>query len=58
MMGTQMAFGYIGSTILPPLFGLAASGGFISLFPWFLLLLTGGMILSSEGVDLRAVRRQ
>lgn len=58
MMGTQMAFGYIGSTLLPPLFGLAAQAGFIRLFPWFLLLLTGGIILSSEGVDVRTARRQ
>lgn len=37
VMGTQMAAGYVGILLAPPLFGILAQQIDIGLFPWFLL---------------------
>lgn len=51
MMGVQMAFAYIGSTFMPPFFGLIAEYIGISLFPIFLLILAFIMLVSTEIVN-------
>ena len=38
VIGIQMAFGYIGTTLMPPLFGLIANHISITLFPAYLLI--------------------
>jgi fucose permease len=51
IMGIQMAVAYVGSTFVPPLFGLFA--GFVG-FQWlpiFLMILIGIMIIASESLN-------
>ncbi len=50
MMGVQMACAYVGSTLMPPLFGVIADVLGIRLFPLFLLLFLGLMTFSTEQV--------
>lgn len=56
LMGYQMAVAYTGTTLLPPLFGLIASGISISLFPAIVLAFLLLMMLSSEQVN-RVLKR-
>jgi len=51
LMGIQMAFAYIGTTLVPPVVGLAAGAVGMGLYPIFLLLLAAMMTLSSESVN-------
>lgn len=44
MVGVQMASAYVGTTLMPPLFGLIAKGISISLLPLYLTILLGVMI--------------
>lgn len=53
MIGMEMAGGYLGATLMPPLFGVLAAGTGVGLLPWFLL--TGALLLTICGE--RAVRR-
>ncbi len=39
LVGVQMASAYVGTSIMPPLFGLIADYVNISLFPWYLLVI-------------------
>lgn len=48
VMGLQMAFAYMGSTFMPPLFGLIAAKTSIVIFPYFLLCYILIMLISSE----------
>lgn len=48
VMGLQMAFAYVGSTFMPPLFGLIAAKTSIVIFPYFLLCYILIMLISSE----------
>ena len=48
IIGVQMASAYIGTTFMPPLFGLLAAHVRIGLFPLYLLLLTALMLLMVE----------
>ena len=50
MTGVQMAAAYVGSTLLPPFFGVLAQHITIGLFPWYLLAALVIMILSSEAL--------
>lgn len=56
IIGVQMAFAYIGTTFLPPLFGFIASVTGLALLPVFLLVYIALLIVSSE--RLRNVRAQ
>lgn len=47
VMGVQMAFAYIGSTFLPPLFGFISSVTSLSLLPFFLVVYCAALIASS-----------
>lgn len=48
VMGLEMAFAYVGSTCFPPLFGVLAAKMGEGLYPWYLLLCVGGMLLCAE----------
>jgi fucose permease len=50
VMGFQMAVAYVGSTLLPPLFGFLASATSLALLPWFLAGSTAVLLLTSEGL--------
>lgn len=55
LIGVQMAGAYVGSTIIPPIFGLIANHVNIGLFPVYILVLSGTMILSYQ-ILLRRTR--
>lgn len=51
VMGLQMAFGYIGSTVMPPILGFIASRTSIRILPYFLLCYILIMFVSSEKIN-------
>ncbi len=51
VIGLQMACAYVGSTLMPPLFGLLADSIGIWLFPFYLILFTVGMLVLSERLN-------
>lgn len=51
IMGIQMATAYVGSTFMPPLFGLLANLTGFTVLPFFLLILIVIMLLASERVS-------
>lgn len=51
VMGIQMAFAYVGATLLPPLFGTIAQAVGMWLIPLCVLLLAGLMFFCSEYVN-------
>ena len=53
MIGVQMAFAYIGNCLIPPLFGLIANHIGIGLFPGYLLVFLGAMVLLHERMLLK-----
>ena len=48
MIGVQMAFAYVGTCLLPPLFGVIANHITAALFPFYLLIILGVMIFAYE----------
>ena len=48
IMGIQMAFAYVGSTFMPPVFGLIAKSFGFWLLPVYLILFILIMLLSTE----------
>ena len=50
LIGMQMAFAYIGTTLMPPLFGIIADHAGLSAFPLFLLFFLIVMALLTEQV--------
>lgn len=57
LIGVQMASAYVGTCLMPPLFGLLAERVSVSLFPFYLLVMLLVMALSHERL-LRAARRE
>lgn len=53
VMGVQMAFAYVGTCLMPPVFGLIANGVSVSLFPLYLLLGFVVMVLMHEKMLLK-----
>jgi fucose permease len=51
LVGLQMASAYMGSTLMPPVFGAVAQYIDISLFPFFLLFMLGMMFMLSENLN-------
>jgi len=51
-MGMQMASAYIGSTFIPPLFGLLAERISIKLYPFFLFAFVIFMIVMVESLNM------
>ncbi len=54
IIGLQMAFAYIGTTLMPPLFGVIASAVTPALFPVYLLILLVVMFLMHERLMRKA----
>lgn len=48
LIGVQMASAYVGTALMPPLFGLIANHMAVSLLPVFLLVLVTLMVTSHE----------
>ena len=48
MIGVQMAFAYVGTCLMPPLFGVIADHITAALFPFYLLIILGVMIFAYE----------
>lgn len=51
IIGLQMAFAYIGITLMPPLFGLIAEHTSIAVYPFYLLIFSVIMIIASERLN-------
>lgn len=58
IMGFQMAFAYVGMSLLPPIFGAVASGTTFMLFPFVLLAYVALMLFNSERINRSMARRQ
>ena len=56
MTGVQMAFAYMGSLVMPPLFGLLAQNITVSLYPWYLAVLLAVMFVSAEALHKKTAR--
>ena len=56
IIGIQMACAYVGTTLMPPLFGWLASVAGIGLYPFYLLLFAVLMLVMSERLN-RAVAK-
>lgn len=50
IMGIQMAAAYVGTTFMPPLFGLVADHGSLGFYPYFLAFFCIFLILMTEGL--------
>lgn len=57
IMGMQMACAYIGSTFMPPIFGLIAEHINIRFYPLYLLLFVVIMVIASEKLNRSCKRR-
>ena len=53
VFGVQMASAYVGTCLMPPVFGLIANGVSVSLFPLYLLLGLVVMVLMHEKMLLK-----
>ena len=53
IIGMQMAAAYVGTTFIPPLFGVLADSGFLRLYPAFLFLFALFLTVMTEGLTLR-----
>ena len=49
-MGVQMAFAYVGTTLMPPLFGVLATYTGYQLLPWFVVVILTVMVLMIESL--------
>ena len=58
IIGIQMASDYVGTTFMPPLFGLIAAHIHIGLYPAFLLALAVLMLCMSEKLNRTVAKRQ
>lgn len=58
IIGIQMASAYVGTTFMPPLFGLIAAHIHIGLYPVFLLALAVLMLCMSEKLNRTVAKRQ
>lgn len=53
IVGLQMACAYLGSTLMPPVFGLLANHGLVGVYPVYLLCFLVLMVFMTEGVNRR-----
>lgn len=58
IMGFQMAVAYIGTSLLPPIFGALASATTFALLPVVLIVFIALMLLNSEQINRTMQRRQ
>ena len=57
MTGLQMATAYVGSCLMPPLFGLLAQYVTPTLYPWFLAVILALMFVMAESLHRRTAHR-
>lgn len=57
IIGIQMASAYIGTTFMPPLFGLIADNIHIGLYPIYLLALAALMLIMSETMNVKLANK-
>ena len=57
LTGMQMAFAYVGSLLMSPLFGVVAQWVSPALYPFYLAALLGLMVLMSEALNRKVARR-
>jgi fucose permease len=57
LMGLQMAFAYVGATVIPPVLGLIMGKAGMQLYPLFILILLVIMVVGSERVN-RIVKKK
>ena len=57
IIGIQMASAYVGTTFMPPLFGIIAENSTIGAFPFFMLLFAVLMIAMSEALNRMMSKR-
>lgn len=55
VMGVQMAFAYVGTLIMPPVFGLIANVAGVSLFPVYILLALMLMVIMYERMLVKKI---
>ena len=55
VMGVQMAFAYVGTLIMPPVFGLIANVAGVSLFPIYILLALMLMVIMYERMLVKKI---
>ena len=58
IIGIQMASAYVGSTLMPPLFGLIAQHISLRLYPVFLAVMTALLLLMTERLNRLKVRER
>ncbi len=56
IIGVQMASAYVGTCLMPPVFGLIAGRLTVGLLPVYLLLLLGMMIVTHERLDRKTAK--
>lgn len=57
LIGMQMAFAYVGTTFMPPLFGFLASRLTMALFPFYLLAFLALMVAAHETLERKTNQR-
>lgn len=57
VIGIQMAAAYLGSSLMPPLFGLITAGTGLWIFPLYLLLLAALVLVMSQALNRSVDRR-
>lgn len=58
MTGLQMACAYVGSCLMPPLFGLLGQHISMSLYPWFMAVLLVLMFVMAESLHRKTAHRR
>ncbi len=54
IIGVEMASAYMGTCLMPPLFGMLTKYLTLSLFPWYLVAILGFMVLTHEYLEKNA----
>lgn len=57
IIGVQMASAYIGTTFMPPLFGIIARYGFMKLFPIYMLVFAVLLLIMSERLNKHSLAK-
>ena len=56
LIGVQMASAYMGSLLMPPVFGLIANHISISLFPWYVAVILVMMVIMCEALNKKTAK--
>ncbi|MGN0651705.1 MAG: MFS transporter, partial [Gemmiger sp.] len=57
LTGLQMAFAYVGTCVMPPLFGLLADKISPALYPWYMAVLLAVMFIMAEELHKKTAVR-